>query len=141
MSLTSVAETSLKQLFSSLLMSSALPQSTAPPSAAAGSSGAAQAAAFAEDPRVHFDRASGTWRLENDDGSELEYDSVKGVWVPVVDEELVKAQQAAYSVAGVDEEVCYTPAVTRPTNISADPCSPCPQAHEQETQGAGRLHV
>lgn len=102
-------------------MSSALPQSTAPPSAAAGSSAAAQAAAFAEDPRVHFDRASGTWRLENDDGSELEYDSVKGVWVPVVDEELVKAQQAAYSVAGVDEETPAAPVLKRTNKKRKEP--------------------
>lgn len=59
-------------------------QSAVPPSALAGSSPAAQEAAFADDPRVHFDRASGTWRLENDDGSELEYDAAKGAWVPVV---------------------------------------------------------
>ncbi|KAH9931139.1 uncharacterized protein BXZ73DRAFT_101723 [Epithele typhae] len=62
------------------------------------------AAAFADDPRVHYDRNAGTWRFEQDDGSELEYDGAKGAWVPVLDEDLLKAQQAAYSVAGVDEE-------------------------------------
>ncbi|PCH43874.1 hypothetical protein WOLCODRAFT_138648 [Wolfiporia cocos MD-104 SS10] len=87
--------------------------SAAPPSVVAGSSASAQQAAFAEDPRVHFDRASGTWRFENDDGSELEYDAAKGAWVPVVDEELVKAQQAAYSVAGVDEETPAAPVLKR----------------------------
>ncbi|KZT10623.1 uncharacterized protein LAESUDRAFT_671961 [Laetiporus sulphureus 93-53] len=85
-----------------------------PPSAiAAGSSVADQAAAFAEDPRVHFDRAAGAWRFENDDGSELEYDAAKGAWVPVLDEDLVKAQQAAYSVAGVDEETPAAPVLKR----------------------------
>jgi HIV Tat-specific factor 1 len=55
----------------------------APPSAVAGASASAQAAAFSEDDRVHFSRETGTWRLENDDGTELEYNSTKG-WVPVV---------------------------------------------------------
>ena len=57
----------------------------APPAALAGGSSAeAQTAAFANDPRVHFDRAAGTWRFEQDDGSELEYDAAKGAWLPVV---------------------------------------------------------
>ena len=57
----------------------------APPAAlASGSSAEAQAAAFADDPRVHFDRQAGTWRFEQDDGTELEYDGAKGAWVPVV---------------------------------------------------------
>ena len=59
-------------------------KSNAPPTAAAGSSAAAQAALFAEDPRVHFDRSAGTWRFEQDDGTELEYDAAKAAWVPVV---------------------------------------------------------
>ncbi|TFY69802.1 hypothetical protein EVG20_g2984 [Dentipellis fragilis] len=88
--------------------------SSAPlPSAVAGSSAESQAAAFASDPRVHFDQQSGTWRLENDDGSELEYDAAKGSWVPVVDEELLKRQQAAYSVEGVDEEAPAAPVAKR----------------------------
>lgn len=56
----------------------------APPTIAAGSSAQAQAAAFADDSRVHFDRQAGTWRLEDDDGNEMEYDAAKGAWVPVV---------------------------------------------------------
>jgi len=71
------------------------------------------AAAFSADPRYHFDRESGTWRFENDDGEELEYDEQKQVWKPVVDEDLVKAQQAAYSVAGVDEETPVAPVLAR----------------------------
>lgn len=57
---------------------------TGPPSAASGSTHEAQAAAFAEDPRVHFDKTEGTWRFEDDNGDEMEYDATKGVWVPVV---------------------------------------------------------
>lgn len=57
----------------------------APPTAiAAGSSAAAQAAAFADDPHVHFDRQAGAWRFEDDDGNELEYDAAKGAWVSLV---------------------------------------------------------
>ncbi|PSS37812.1 hypothetical protein PHLCEN_2v280 [Hermanssonia centrifuga] len=55
--------------------------STAPPIARAGSSAEVQAAAFADDPRIHFDRTAGTWRLEDDDGNEMEYDAAKGAWV------------------------------------------------------------
>ena len=65
-------------------MSQPTSTSTLPPTAAAGSSAAVQAAAFADDPRVHFDKQSGTWKFEDDDGNEMEYDATKGVWVPVV---------------------------------------------------------
>lgn len=71
------------------------------------------AAAFSADPRYHFDRPSGTWRFENDDGDELEYDEQKQVWKAVVDDDLVKAQQAAYSIAGVDEETPAAPVLAR----------------------------
>ena len=54
------------------------------PTAVAGSSAEAQAAAFAEDDRIHFDRTTGTWRVEDDDGNEWEYDAAKAVWVQVV---------------------------------------------------------
>ncbi|KAJ2922717.1 hypothetical protein H1R20_g14345, partial [Candolleomyces eurysporus] len=87
--------------------------SSLPPSAAAGSSAEAQAAAFADDPRVYFNKSTNTWRLEQDDETELEYDSVKGAWVPVLDEDLLKRQQAAYSVAGVDEETPAAPVLKR----------------------------
>jgi hypothetical protein len=100
--------------------------SDALPSTAAGSSAEVQAAVFADDDRIHFSTETGTWRLEQEDGSELEYDTNKAQWFPVVsphrctvstpislksifsvqvDEELLRKQQAAYAVAGVDEEV------------------------------------
>jgi len=94
---------------------------SAPPTALAGSSAADQQAAFADDPRIHFDRASGTWRLENDDGSELEYDGTIGAWVAIVDEDLVKAQQAAYSVAGVDEATPAAPVLARENKKRKEP--------------------
>jgi hypothetical protein len=33
---------------------------------------------------MYFSRESGTWRLETDDGNEMEYDATKNIWVPVV---------------------------------------------------------
>ncbi|CAL1707081.1 unnamed protein product [Somion occarium] len=84
-----------------------------PPIALAGSTPEQQAAAFASDERIHFDRTSGTWKFEDDDGHELEYDVTKGAWIPLVDEDLVKAQQAAYSIAGVDEETPAAPVLKR----------------------------
>ncbi|CCM05704.1 uncharacterized protein FIBRA_07936 [Fibroporia radiculosa] len=116
-------------------------ESSVPPPAVAGSTAAQQEAAFADDPHVHFDRASGTWRFENDDGSELEYDAAKGAWVPLVsatiqcmhtyrlepspigkvDEDLMKAQQAAYSIAGVDEETPAAPVLKRANKKRKEP--------------------
>lgn len=55
-----------------------------PTTLTAGSTPEAQAAAFASDPRIHFDRSSGTWRFEDDNGDEFEFDSAKGAWVPLV---------------------------------------------------------
>lgn len=49
-----------------------------------GSSAEQQAAAFAADERIHFDRSSGTWRFEDEEGNEFEYDSVKGTWTALV---------------------------------------------------------
>ena len=57
---------------------------TAPAVLASGSSAEAQAAAFANDPRVHFDKAANTWRFEQDDSTELEYDAAKGAWIALV---------------------------------------------------------
>ena len=73
------------------------------PSAAIGSSQSEQAAAFAEDPRIHFDRQSGTWRIEDDNGDELEYDPVKGTWIPVVSARLLSPWNlpASYGACGI----------------------------------------
>jgi HIV Tat-specific factor 1 len=58
--------------------------SIALPSAAAGSSATAQAALFANDDRIYFSKETNTWRFEDEDGKELEYDAAKGKWLPVV---------------------------------------------------------
>jgi hypothetical protein len=40
--------------------------------------------AFGADERMYFSKESGTWRFEADDGVEMEYDTSKSAWVPVV---------------------------------------------------------
>lgn len=62
---------------------------------------------------MYFSKETNTWRVEQEDGTELEYDATKGSWVPLVDEDLVKRQQAAYSIAGVDEEAPVAPVLAR----------------------------
>jgi HIV Tat-specific factor 1 len=54
------------------------------PTTKPGSSAEVQAAAFAEDERVYFLKTTNTWRYEDDDGKEMEFDGAKGVWVQVV---------------------------------------------------------
>ncbi|KAG6845387.1 hypothetical protein H0H87_009734 [Tephrocybe sp. NHM501043] len=93
----------------------------APPSAGAGASAGAQAAAFADDERIYFSKEANAWRLEQDVGPELEYDAVKGAWVPLVDEDLVKRQQAAYAVEGVDEETPAAPVLARENKKRKEP--------------------
>jgi HIV Tat-specific factor 1 len=36
------------------------------------------------DERIYFSRETGTWRFEDDDGNEMEYDTAKNTWVQVV---------------------------------------------------------
>lgn len=47
-------------------------------------SGVSTADIFADDDRVHFSKETGTWRFEQEDGAELEYDTTKSQWLPVV---------------------------------------------------------
>jgi HIV Tat-specific factor 1 len=79
---------------------------------------------FASDPRLHFSKESNSWLFEDNEGNEMEWDMSKSAWVPVascfgilatslfslhacqLDEEIVQSQQAAYSLPGVDENVC-----------------------------------
>ncbi|CCG81546.1 putative Nuclear mRNA splicing factor-associated protein [Taphrina deformans PYCC 5710] len=55
-----------------------------------------------DDPE--FNKVSGRWEYEDESGQTYEKDPVTEKWIEVVDEEKWKAQQAAYSVPGVDEE-------------------------------------
>ncbi|CCA67561.1 related to Splicing factor U2AF-associated protein 2 [Serendipita indica DSM 11827] len=68
---------------------------------------------FETDPRIHYNTVSQKWEFEDDDGNEMEWDDVKNAWVPLVDEELVRQQQAVYSVAGVDENTPAAPVLAR----------------------------
>ena len=54
------------------------------PTASSSSTATAGSVSFTEDPRAFYDKETATWRLEDDDGNELEYDQVKGAWVPLV---------------------------------------------------------
>lgn len=88
-------------------------------------------------PEPYLDQTSGKWMVETANGDELEWDTARNAWVPVVSpvspspragrdyngwgeqaradcrlldlvqltEDVLKAQQEAYSVAGVDESV------------------------------------
>ncbi|KDQ57613.1 hypothetical protein JAAARDRAFT_35306 [Jaapia argillacea MUCL 33604] len=85
----------------------------APPSFHTAGTIEEQTAAFNADPNTYYDRETGTWRYENEDGTEMEWDITKNSWKPVVDEELVKNQQAAYSIAGVDEATPAAPVLAR----------------------------
>jgi hypothetical protein len=68
-----------------------------------------------EHANMHFDTQTNKWMYENTEtGQEFEWNEVANAWVPVADEEELKKQQAAYSVAGVDEEVRYTFLVNLP---------------------------
>ena len=57
---------------------------TAHPVTSSSSTTTAGGISFAEDPRAFFNKETGTWRLEDDDGDEFEYDQTKGAWVPLV---------------------------------------------------------
>lgn len=70
-------------------------------------------AQFASDPRIHFSRETQTWHFEDDDGREMEWDVKKNIWVEVVDEDMLKAQQAAYAIEGVDESTPAAPVLAR----------------------------
>jgi len=41
-------------------------------------------ASFSTDPRIAFNKVTGKWEFEDDDGNEMEWDMAKNGWVPVV---------------------------------------------------------
>ena len=41
-------------------------------------------ASFVSDPRIAFNKVTGKWEFEDDDGSEMEWGMVKNTWVLVV---------------------------------------------------------
>lgn len=58
--------------------------SNAPPTALEAKTFEEHAAAFALDERIHFSRETGAWMYEDEDGTEMEWDTAKKAWVPVV---------------------------------------------------------
>ncbi|RMJ25181.1 hypothetical protein PHISP_03936 [Aspergillus sp. HF37] len=60
-------------------------------------------AEFDSDPRVSYSKLDDRFILETDDGEEFTYDTVLKRWIPTVDDDLLRQQQEAYKVKGVDE--------------------------------------
>jgi hypothetical protein len=54
------------------------------PTPSSSSTATTGSVSFAEDPRAFYDKETATWRLEDDDGNELEYDQAKAAWIPLV---------------------------------------------------------
>ncbi|KAI9610292.1 hypothetical protein KEM48_002578 [Puccinia striiformis f. sp. tritici PST-130] len=69
------------------------------------------------DPRVHFDKTSSKWQFEDYDGREYEWIESKQTWTPIIDESLWAAQQTAYSVDGVNENVLNFPISSSPIQL------------------------
>ncbi|KAJ6120528.1 nuclear mRNA splicing factor-associated protein [Penicillium sp. IBT 18751x] len=59
---------------------------------------------FDSDLRISFSKLDNKFILETEDGQEFEWDSAIKRWVHQVDEELLKQQQEAYKVAGVEDD-------------------------------------
>ena len=79
-----------RRLFATAFTRDAFPDGTQPmtdnpfPTASSSSTTTTGGLSFAEDPRAFYNKETGTWRLEDDDGNEFEYDQEKDVWVPLV---------------------------------------------------------
>ncbi|OGE56055.1 hypothetical protein PENARI_c003G03163 [Penicillium arizonense] len=58
---------------------------------------------FDKDPRVSFSKLDNQYILETDDDREFLWDTGIKRWVESIDEELLRQQQEAYKVEGVDE--------------------------------------
>ncbi|KAL4925846.1 U2 snRNP complex subunit CUS2 [Aspergillus undulatus] len=59
---------------------------------------------FDSDPRISFSKLDNKFILETDDGQEYSYDTILKRWIPTVDDDLLRQQQEAYKVEGVDED-------------------------------------
>lgn len=58
---------------------------------------------FDADERISYSTLDKKFLLVDINGDEYEFDDALKRWVPILDEELLAQQQAAYKVAGVDE--------------------------------------
>ncbi|KAJ9647719.1 hypothetical protein H2199_001493 [Coniosporium tulheliwenetii] len=57
---------------------------------------------FESDSRVSYSKLEQKWLLEDDNGSEWEFNEALAKWVPATDEALLEQQRAAYAVAGAN---------------------------------------
>lgn len=58
------------------------------------------------DPRVAFDQVANKWIFEDpENGDEFEYDEIRKIWIPVIDEEEIENQQNAYKQASEEHPV------------------------------------
>ncbi|KAF2196536.1 putative nuclear mRNA splicing factor-associated protein [Delitschia confertaspora ATCC 74209] len=57
---------------------------------------------FGNDERVAFSKAAGKWLLEDENGTEWEFNETAGRWTQTIDEEDIKRQQAAYGTIDDD---------------------------------------
>ncbi|KAL9636903.1 MAG: hypothetical protein Q9164_002538 [Protoblastenia rupestris] len=82
-------------------------QSSYSPPPSAHSSFPQDPAEFDADSRISFDKLNQKFILETEDDKgqplEFEYDDALKRWIPVVDDDLLEQQRAAYAVQGVDE--------------------------------------
>lgn len=62
-------------------------------------------AEFDSDERISFSKLDNKFIAVQDDGTELEFDNQLRRWVPILDEELLREQQKAYMVPGVEDTV------------------------------------
>ncbi|PYH99383.1 putative nuclear mRNA splicing factor-associated protein [Aspergillus ellipticus CBS 707.79] len=58
---------------------------------------------FDSDPRISFSKLDNRFILETEEGQEYVYDTILKRWIPTVDDDLLRQQQEAYKVHGVDE--------------------------------------
>ncbi|TPX14265.1 uncharacterized protein E0L32_000659 [Thyridium curvatum] len=62
---------------------------------------------FDHDERISFSRLENKYIAVQDDGTEYEFDTGLRRWIPIIDDDLIEAQQAAYAAAhsaGYDED-------------------------------------
>ncbi|GBB86581.1 hypothetical protein RclHR1_00130022 [Rhizophagus clarus] len=58
---------------------------------------------FLSDPKMHFAEAIGKWTYTSDDGITLQFEEDQQKWTQIDEDLLLKLQQSAYSVPGVNE--------------------------------------
>lgn len=59
---------------------------------------------FDQDERISFSKLDNKYIAVQDDGTEFEFDEGLKRWVPMIDEELIEAQQRGYMMPGVNDD-------------------------------------